>query len=57
MKTLDLATMENIQGGGGCTSCGGLTLNASLLLLLGLGGCGLLGLGLGISIGTGTGCC
>jgi hypothetical protein len=49
MKTLDLATMENIQGGGGCSSCGGL--NISLLLLLGLGGCSLLGLGLGISIG------
>lgn len=49
MKTLDLATMENIQGGSGCSSCGGL--NISLLLLLSLGGCGLLGLGLGIGIG------
>ena len=52
MKTLDLATMENIQGGSGCTSCG---LSASLILLLSLGGCGLLGLGLGIGIN--TGCC
>jgi hypothetical protein len=49
MKTLDLATMENIQGGtGGCNSCGGI--NISVLLGLTLGGCGLLGLGLGVGI-------
>lgn len=52
MKTLDLATMENIQGGTGCRSCG---LSASLILLLGLGGCGLLGLSLGLGIS--VGCC
>ena len=51
MKSLDFAAMENIQGGGGCSSscnpcCGGLSLAVAVAVSLGC----FLGIGVGIGI-------
>jgi hypothetical protein len=57
MKTLEISSLENIQGGGGTTCCNNCDLLGTLglvgILLLGLttGGCGCTTLTVGVAVG------
>ena len=55
MKILEISSLENIQGGGGCSSscnpCDTISATLALALSIGLGGCGCGGLVLGLAAG------